>query len=180
VTLGDSAGDKGGAHGREFPFRPGAAWEKQFISGRHASAVSDSPSGLESQWLSQTKTPKPDADHRLDGGRFMGLDNVYFGEHWRTVTMGFGEEAEGESVIAQASWKRGKYNDGTHKKDMSDRQQRRIGAELFKNFEIALAESFPAHEFAHAFQALYETRPFRAKYEPLFHPNASQRDEARR
>jgi len=124
VTLGDSAGYKGGARVREFPFRPGAMWEKQF-SGRHASAVrksevtiqfeiiysqkhpdrpnfsardkdtiiigkkfvSDSPSGLESQWLSQTKTPKPDANHRLDGGRFMGLDNVYFEEHWRTVTV---------------------------------------------------------------------------------------------
>ena len=128
VTSGDSIGYKGGSFGREFPFRPGAVWEKQF-SGRHASAVrksevtiqfeiiysqkhtdrpnfsarvkdkilfgqkfiSDSPTGLESQWLSQTKSPKPDANHRLDGGRFMGLDNEYFGEHWRTVTTGFGE-----------------------------------------------------------------------------------------
>jgi len=68
--------------------------------------ILDSPSGLESQWLSQMKTQKPDANHRLDGGRFMGLDNVYFGEHLRIVTMGFGEETEGESVIAQASLKR--------------------------------------------------------------------------
>jgi len=57
---------------------------------------------------------------------------VYFGEHWQTVNMGFREETERESVIAQASRKRGKYNDGTHKDDMSDRQQRHIGAELFK------------------------------------------------
>ena len=53
----------------------------------------------------------------------MGLDNVYFGEHWWTVITGFREETEGESVIAQASRKRGKYNDGTHKDDISDRQQ---------------------------------------------------------
>ena len=38
ATLGDSAGYSGGARGREFPFRPGTVWEKQF-SGRHASAV---------------------------------------------------------------------------------------------------------------------------------------------
>jgi len=91
VTLGDPAGYKGRARGREFPFRPGAVLEKHF-SGRHASVVcksevtiqfeiiysqkhpdrpnfsardkdtilidnnfvADSPSGLESQWLSQT------------------------------------------------------------------------------------------------------------------------------
>jgi len=41
VTLGDSTGYKGTVHGREFPFRPGSLWKKQF-SGRHATAVGKS------------------------------------------------------------------------------------------------------------------------------------------
>jgi len=215
VTLGDSAGYKGGVRGREFPFRPGSVWEKQF-SGRHATAVgrkqvtiqftimysrkhpdrpnfsardkdtipfgkkfvSDSPATLEAQWLSQTLTPQPDDTLKLSGSRFMGLDNNNFGDHWRSITAGFGEEVEVDSAMTTASRKRGKYSDGVHKDEMSDRQQRRIGAELFENFEAALAESFPAHEFAQAFRTLYESRQFRGKYEPLFHGKASQHDEA--
>jgi hypothetical protein len=166
VTLGDSVGYQGRVRGCEFPFRPGAVWEKQF-SGRHAAAVgrqrvtiqfeiiysrkhkdrpnfsardkdtipfgkkfvSDSPATLEAQWLSQTLTSQLDVTLSLNGRRFMGLDNVNFGDYWRTITTGFGEEAEGED-ITPASRKRGKYIDGAHKDDMSDRQKRRIGAEL--------------------------------------------------
>ena len=95
--------------------------------------------------------------------------------------MGFGEEAEREvSGTTPTVRKRGRYSDGTHKDDMSDRQKRRIGTQLFENFKGALAESFPVHEFTEDFWTLYETRLFRAKFEPLFHAHASQYDDEAR
>jgi len=104
--------------------------------------VSDSPAVLESQWLTQTMTPKTDITVKLDGRRFIGLDNENFGENWRTIAMGFGEDAKRESsATTPASRKRGKYCDSEHKDDMSDRQKRCIRVQLFVNFETALAES---------------------------------------